>query len=457
MAVEMKEPRKGMPERFLGLFAEVRRGEAGTVLLLALNIFLILTAYYIIKPVREALILSAPRGAEFKSYAAAGQAILLLGAIPLYAWLASRVRRRRLINTVTLFFAGNLVLFYLVVKSVGTGSLALGLGFFLWVGVFNLMVPAQFWSFANDVYTPEQGKRLFAIVAFGASLGAVLGSKITDLLITPLGADQLLLVSGAILVLSLVLSGAVDTRKRSQTTAATGPTAVRSDEPLSGEGAFALVLRSRYLLLIAFLMLLLNWVNTTGEFILSRIVKETIEASVATSDLGGIPEGEWVGRQIGLFYANFFLVVNVVGLAVQLFLVSRILRYLGVRIALLILPVIALGGYALIGFFSVGLALVRWTKTAENATDYSLQNTVRQALFLPTSREEKYKAKQAIDTFFVRAGDVFSALLVYVGLNQLALSTAGFARVNLVLAAVWLILAIAIGLEHRKLTRARPL
>ncbi|MEZ4649884.1 MAG: Npt1/Npt2 family nucleotide transporter [Candidatus Eisenbacteria bacterium] len=504
LAVGGSEP-KGPVEKFLGLFAEVRKGEGGVVLLLTLNIFLILTAYYIIKPVREALILAAPRGAEFKSYAAAGQAVLLLGAVPLYAWLAGRVPRRRLINTVTLFFAGNLVLFYLAVKAVQTGSLVLGLGFYLWVGVFNLMVPAQFWSFANDVYTPEQGKRLFAIVAFGASLGAVMGSKITNLLIQPLGTDQLLLVSGAILVLSLVLSNLVESRSRRSGTAAaatpapasgvgtagsrtgtidTGPQGARPHEsgtrgsgtrdarshdagthdaetqdaetkeaPLSKDGSFGLVLRSRYLLLIAFLMLFLNWVNTTGEFVLGRIVKETIEANATALGLVGDERGAWIGAHIGAFYADFFFVVNIVGLSVQLFLVSRILKYLGVRIALLFLPVIALGGYALIGFSSLGLALVRWTKTAENATDYSLQNTVRQALFLPTTREEKYKAKQAIDTFFVRAGDVLSALLVYLGLNQLALSTAGFARVNLVLAGIWLLIALAIGREYRKRSR----
>jgi AAA family ATP:ADP antiporter len=201
-------------ERVLGLFAEVRSGEARVVLLLALNVFLILTAYYIIKPVREALILTVDGGAELKSYAAAGQGLLLLGAVPVYAWLASRVSRRRLINAVTLFFVSNLVLFFLLMKITPDSSRLLALGFFLWVGVFNLMVPAQFWSFANDVYTVEQGKRLFAIVAFGASVGAVLGSNIADRLIQPLGLDQLLLVSGGLLLVSLAVTGLVENLQR---------------------------------------------------------------------------------------------------------------------------------------------------------------------------------------------------------------------------------------------------
>ena len=169
----------------------------------------------------------------------------------------------------------------------------------------------------------------------------------------------------------------------------------------------------------------------------------------------GSAGGQDAGALIGKFYSDFFFVVNIVGLLMQLFLVSRILKYLGVRVALLILPLIALGGYALLIFYPV-LKLVRWIKTAENATDYSLQNTVRNMLFLPTSREEKYKAKQAIDTFFWRAGDVLSALLVYVGTSFLGFGIKRFAMVNVGLVVVWLVLAVWIGLEYKRLTRDGP-
>lgn len=438
-------------DRLLSLFTEVKAGEGTTAVLLAFNIFLIFTAYYIIKPVREALILAVPAGAELKSYAAAGQAVLLLlVAIPLYSALAGRVPRRRLINLVMLFFVANLVLFFLAIKVLGQGGWQLGLGFFLWVGVFNLMVPAQFWSFANDVYTPEQGKRLFAIVAFGASLGAILGSALTDALIVPLGQDQLLLVSAGLLSISLLITNFVESHTgtaRDQKTAS--PPA--DQEPLARHNAFAMVLGNRYLLLIGVLLLLLNWVNTTGEFILGKTVSANFVAQAAQEGIDPELREAWVGQRIGAFYGNFFFWVNVAGVVIQLFAVSRILKYLGVRVALMILPVIAMGGYALLAFFPV-LSVVRWAKTAENATDYSLNNTVRQALFLPTTREEKYVAKQAIDTFFVRAGDVLSALLVFVGLNALGLSTQGFALVNLGLVAVWLLVAFRIGQHHQRLT-----
>jgi AAA family ATP:ADP antiporter len=129
------------------------------------------------------------------------------------------------------------------------------------------------------------------------------------------------------------------------------------------------------------------------------------------------------------------------------------LKYLGVRVALLFLPVIALGGYMLLAIYPI-LSAVRWAKTAENATDYSLQNTVRNVLFLPTTREEKYKAKQAIDTFFVRIGDLLSAALVFVGTTLFAFRTEQFAMVNIALVAIWLFIAVRIGIENAKRTGA---
>ncbi|MGQ0721841.1 MAG: NTP/NDP exchange transporter [Candidatus Eiseniibacteriota bacterium] len=437
--------RKGLLERVLGLFTEVRPGESGTALLLALNVFLLLTTYYIVKPVREALIL-AGGGAEVKSYAAAGQALLLLGVVPAYAALASRVPRRRLINIVTLFFAACLAGFYLLAKA---DMPYLGVAFFLWVGIFNLMVIAQFWSFANDVYTPEQGKRLFALVAFGASFGAVAGSWIAERLVEPLGVEQMLVVAAVLLAATLAITNVIEARERNRPRAVAETGARTADEPIPPGGAFQLVLRNRYLLLIAFLMLFLNWVNTTGEYILGRVVREAAARSVEAGTSGGLDLGDTIGK----FYAGFFFWVNVVGVLTQLFLVSRILKYLGVRRALLFLPVIALGGYCLLAFYPV-LTVVRWAKTAENATDYSLQNTVRNVLFLPTTREQKYKAKQAIDTFFVRAGDLLSAGLVLVGTTVLSFETTHFAVVNLVLVAAWLAVAVAIGRENAKLAGA---
>jgi AAA family ATP:ADP antiporter len=442
--MESNGKQRSVLERVLGIFAEVKGGEGGSALLLTLNVFLILTSYYIMKPVREALIL-AGGGAELKSYMSAGQAFLMLGTVPLYAKLAASLPRRKLLNYVTLFFSGCLVLFYVLAQI----QVPLGVIFFLWIGIFNVSVIAQFWSFANDLYTPEQGKRLFAIVAFGGSAGAVFGPKIAGALIEPIGPYQLLLVAGALLSLSLLATNSVESRAKGAVPSATDETAPLPpvEEPMGDANPYKLVFGNSYLLSIALLILFLNWVNTTGEYILGRVVAQAADAAV-------IAEGVDKATYIGKFYSDFFFIVNIVGLGIQLFLVSRILKYFGVRTALMVLPVIAFAGYAFAAFYPV-IGIIRWAKTAENSTDYSLMNTLRGVLFLPTTREEKYKAKQAIDTIFVRAGDVLSALLVFVGTTYLSFTTKHFALVNLGLLVVWILLAIRVGKGYRRLAAER--
>ncbi len=443
-------------DRALRLFAPVHGGEGGTVLLMALNVFLLM---YIIKPVREALIL-AEWGAETKIYASAGQALLLLGLIPLYSRLADMMRVRRLIATVLLFFAACLVAFYLL----ATLKIPLGIPFYLWVGIFNMMVVAQFWSFANDYYTEEQGKRLFAIIGFGMSAGAVFGGFITKKLIHPLGLYQLMLLSAGLLIVSLLLTLVAANRRNRAGVVASLPHPVEQ-EKMEGPGGFALVMKNRYLLLIAVMMILANLVNTTGEYILGARVTDAQEKAVAEVvatpgmsrvDLEAAQQlrQEQVGEGIGNFYAGFFAIVNLVGLLTQLFLVSRIVGWFGVNRAIMVLPLVAVGGYIMIALFPV-LSVARWAKTAENSTDYSLQNTVRNMLFLPTTRAEKFKAKQAIDAFFVRAGDVLAALLVLGGTTLLGLAPSGFALVNVIIALLWVVLAFFIGRRYLLLSRSR--
>jgi AAA family ATP:ADP antiporter len=438
-------PPRGPLERFLRLFTDVQDGEGAKLLLLTLNVFLILTAYYVMKPVREALILDQPGGAEMKSYAYAAQAAVLFVLVPLYGSLATRLPRRRLINAVTAFFVACLPLFYLLAEA----NMPIGVVFFLWIGVFSLMVIAQFWAYANDIYTPEQGKRLFAVIAFGASSGAVFGAWISGHLIRTIGVNPLLLAAAVILAASLVLFNFIDLRgdavRRRQVAAP------QADVPIGDGNAFALVLRNRYLLLMALVIFLLNWVNSAGEYILSAIVKHAADADVAAGRLAAGDEG----RFIGAFFADYFQVVNIAGMLLQLFVVSRLVKYLGVAVALCVLPLVALGSYAAAAMIP-SLAIMRWVKTAENSVDYSLMNTVRQMLFLPTTREEKYKAKQVIDSFVVRTGDVLSAAVVYVGTTFLALSVSQFAWLNVALVLVWLLLAVLTGREFNRRVASAP-
>jgi len=469
----------GPVERFLRLFTDIRSGEGATALLLALNVFLIFVAYSIMKVLREVLVLSTG-DVETKALSSAGQAVVLLAVVPLYGAIASRVPRRRLINIVTGFFVVCLGVFYALYAL----EIAIGIAFYIWLGIFSVMVVAQFWAFANDVYTTDEGKRLFPIVGFGSASGAVVGAWATVMLQHTVGIGVALLIAAGLLLLGAVVTNIVDRGERRRTeanlpdvrTSGTMPAAtgqvraatgefrvpgeeyrkesgafravseerdtVTAEPPRSTGGAFALVWRNRYLLLMAVLVLLLNWVNTSGEFILSAFVKDVAHRAAA----GVATEAELIGR----FYSVYHGTVNLVGMLLQLFVVSRVIKYLKIPAALLILPIVSFAAYSLVAFVPVLLA-VRWAKTAENGSDYSLNNTVRQALFLPTTREEKYKAKQVVDSFAQRAGDVLASLTYLGGTVVLGLAYTHLAYVNLLLVAVWLVVAVLIGRRYRRL------
>jgi AAA family ATP:ADP antiporter len=428
-------------DRWLSVFTEVQEGEGAGALLLAANVFCLLGSYYLLKTVREALILSEG-GAEVKSYAAGAQAMMLLLAVPAYGALAARVNRIRLVNGVMLFFVSHLVVFH----QFAAHGVHIGVPFFLWVGIFNLMVVAQFWAFANDLYTHERGQRLFPLIGIGASLGAWVGARLASRLMAAQAAPhQLLLIAAIGLIACIGLTHCANHRERARRKPATDG---RTDEPLGSEGGFRLIATSRYLRLIALMVIFLNVVNTIGEFLLGKLV--VAQASRALSD--GTAAGLTRSQLIGVFYGDFFGWVNLVSLLIQLFVVSRVFKRVGVRGALFVLPLVALVSYGGLVLLPV-VAAVRIGKIVENSTDYSLQNTARHALFLPTSREAKYKGKQAIDGFFWRLGDVLQAIVVFTGV-RLAFGVSQFALLNELLVVIWLAVIVGIYREHKRLVAA---
>jgi AAA family ATP:ADP antiporter len=159
-----------------------------------------------------------------------------------------------------------------------------------------------------------------------------------------------------------------------------------------------------------------------------------------------------MAQYFGLFYGDFFFWVNISGVALQTLVASRIVKYLGVGGLLFALPIVALGNYGWIAM-GLGFGAFRFLKTAENATDYSIMNTAKAMLWLPTTHDEKFQAKQAVDTFFVRFGDVLAAIVVYVGTQQLEFRSADFAQVNVVLIAAWMIVAAVVLRQYRRQTR----
>jgi len=462
--------------RFLRLFADIRHGEAGKALLLGANVFLILMAYYILKPLREALILVDKDSAVIKSCLSGAQAVLFVFVIKAFSRLASKVPRHLLITWTTSFFISNLVIFYFLNLG-GMAIKPMGIMFFIWIGIFNYFVIAQFWGFANDLYSDEVGKRAFPLVALGATLGGFVATlpimkRLRDLL----GGRweyKLMLIAGAILLLCIGLARYIHRREVRKTRAdlekglvGAAEKAKVQERPLKAGGGFRLIFKSRYLLLIALMIGLYNFVNATGEFIISKVTLDQSLASQARKPAAAGPQqlaamsGEQSAdaalpvaspalatktdtKTIHNAFMDYQFLGNLIALVFQLFLVSRIFKWVGVGGALLFLPLIALGGYALISFGAV-LVLVRWVKAFENGTDYSLQNTTKAALFLVTKREEKYKAKAAIDTFFVRGGDTLSALAVVVGTLLLGLRIERFALLNVVVVIVMIVLCFRI-------------
>jgi AAA family ATP:ADP antiporter len=454
------EKKWSFADRFLKIFSDVKPGEAATALILLLDIFLLLTSYYIIKVVRDPLVLVSAeqdlqillksnlpqwlikmiqernfQGPQLKAAGAACQALLLIGFIPLYSWFASKVKRVYFLIGVTAFFILNIMLFYFL-------SLAkvpfLGFLFYVWVGIFNVSMVAQFWSFANDVYTKSEGDRLFPIIAIGATAGAPIGSLIAaKLKYWP--PFQTILITAGMLVIFLALTLIVHIRE-SRSGKRKTEEVVSKEEPMKKGGGFGFVFRNRYVLLIGFLLLILNTVNTSGEFILSDFVMIKARA-ISPENMNPVVQG---------FYGNFQFISSIIALLLQAFLVSRIVKYTGIKGVIIILPILAFGAYGVIGL-GAGLTIVKWLKMSENATDYSIMNTGKAMLWLPTAREEKYKAKQTVDTFFVRFGDFAAAVIFITGTTVLGLGIRKVAGFNLIIIAVWIFLTFLILKKHQKL------
>ena len=295
----------------MSLFTRMRPGEGTSVLLYALYAFLLLVCYYILKTIREALILTE-FGAEARSYATAVIAILLLFIVPLYGLLFRHARKVHLIRWVTTFFIVNILLFWFMAR----GGVEIGFFYFVFAGIFGVMVIAQFWAFAADSYNVKSGQRLFPVIMIGASAGALAGAQFTKFL-TGRGLVEpinMLLIAAGILAATLLLSEISRRSIPDESRSLDGgneESIEEESEKKSLFGGFSLVFKDRYLLMIAGLVILLNWVNTTGETILAHFVSE--HATRVAAESPGLERGDIIAG----FYGDFFFWVNLVGFAMQ--------------------------------------------------------------------------------------------------------------------------------------------
>ena len=356
-----------------------------------------------------------------------------------------------MITYVTLFCRTHLVVFWIVQPDFFFANLPyMGIVFYLWVGMFGVFVVAQFWAFAADVYAGETGDRLLPFIAIGATSGAASGAWITGALLQSeiLRTEWLFVAALIPLTVSILLTRAVDQRRPHPERA---DTPSRPSDTHVGPSALRLIFSTRFLLVTAIVTILFSWVNTNGENLLFRVLQEFLKTEALAR---GIVESDavrlYTRDATTNFYGDFFFWINITALLLQAFVASRLLKYGGFGVLLLMLPAVALLSYSVMALVPV-LLMVKIMKIAENATDYSLNNTARNVLWLPLDAETKYKGKPTIDSLFVRIGDGVAALTVLVGVGLLALPMSYFFMLNMVLVVIWIVFAIVVIRAYRHL------
>ncbi len=439
-----------------GLLARLRasvgaRPGEGTVLVWATTYyFLVLCAYYVIRPIRDDM--GAASGAENLAWLFSGTMLGMLAVHPLYTSLVSKLRRRQFIGWTYRFFILNLVLFYLVFRAVDPSqAIWVGRVFFIWTSIFNLFVVSVFWSLLTDVFRPGQGKRLFGVVAVGGTLGAMLGATITTALVGVLGALNLMLVSAVIIELAVRASRVLDKAEgamrvaeddaQAVSDAASGVTTTRTQ---AGDASSAVIgggvmdgikhiASSPYLMGVASLILFYTISSTFLYFqqvdIVARVFGDDRESRTRV-------------------FGAMDIAVNALTLLAQLFLTGRFIKWLGVGAALAFLPVVTLIGFGIMGFAPVLVVLIVF-QTIRRAGNFAIQRPGREALFTVLSRSDKYKAKNFTDTFVYRLGDQVGAWS-YTWMAVFGLGISGLAFSMVPLSAAWLALTVWLGRQYAK-------
>ncbi len=437
MSTSIETPQPPAEERpsALQVLLSVRRDERMLLALSALFFFLVLASYFILRPIRDQM--GVAGGVRNLPWLFTGTLLAMLVVSPLFSALVSRMPRPRFVAWSYRALMACLLGFYIALVTLPESTAVwTGRVFFIWTSVFNLFAVSVFWAVMADVYRGGQSRRLYGVIAAGGSLGALVGGLLTSNLVAAIGAPALLLVSLVLLELALWCMFAIN---RKVDLAAAG--AARPSEEIVGGNAidgFRMAARSPYLLGICGFMLLYTISSTFLYFLQAQIVASMIDGEAAQT----------------VYFANVDIWVNGLTLALQLFLTGRVMARLGVGLTLAVLPLISIIGFAGLGLVPVLAAVVVFT-VARRVTNFAFSRPAREALFVPLSRGEKYKAKNLIDTVVYRIGDQVgiwaSALLAWLGIG-----IAGIAWAAVPLSAAWLGLALWLGGRYRKLQASSP-
>lgn len=419
--------------RILKKAVDVRPVEVRALVLGFVYYFLILSSYYVIRPIRDDF--GAAGGVENLPWMFTGTLVTMMIANALFSALVAKFSRRRFIPLAYRFFIANLLIFFLLLLFVAKGhQVWIGRTFFVWTSAFNLFVVSVFWAFMVDVFSSDQGKRLFGFISVGGTLGAIVGAAITATLVRKIGTVNLLLISVALLELSAQCVRRFPTLTSDRDT----PNEKRTEELAVGGGILAGIgrnFRSPYLLGISAYMLLYSITSTLLYF------QQIAIAAGAFADRAARTA----------FFARIDLLVNVLTIVAQVFITGRLLKWLGVGITLALLPALSILGFTGMGVVP-SLALLVVFLTLRRAGNFAFARPARETLFTVVSREDKYKSKNFIDTVVYRVGDQIGAWATP-ALTWLGLSLAGVSFVAAPIAAVWLLVSLWLG--RRQSAKAR--
>jgi len=431
-------PAPGPLHRLLNRSVQIHPDEIRAFIWSFLYFFSLLCGYYIIRPMRDAMGITG--GVENLHWLFTGTFVVMLAAVPLFGWVSSRYPRRQFVPCVYFFFIVNLLLFYVLLTAI-PAQVYIARAFFIWASVFNLFVISVFWSFMADIYNDEQARRLFPVIATGGTSGAIAGPLLTAQLATVVGETNLLLLSALFLSIASLCVSRLGRwqRQRGQPTAAAEDSGAGQGEAVIGGGIFdgiRLVLGSPYLLAICLFMVFLTTLATFLYFQQAEIVRDSI---------AGREERTAVFAQIDLL-------VNVLTVVLQLFITGRLLKKLGVAWTLALVPLLLMLGFLALGLYPT-LAVIITVQVIRRAGNYAIMRPAREVLYVVLRREEKYKAKNFIDTVIYRGGDAVSAW-AYAGLGALGLGLTAIAFVALPLAGIWAGVALYLGRQHQRLAGA---
>ncbi|MXX55960.1 MAG: MFS transporter [Gemmatimonadetes bacterium] len=433
MNTSSKSERASVIARLTG----ARPEETGIVLLSAAYFFFILSAYYVMRPIREEM--GVAGGVENIPWLFTATLAAMLVAHPIFASIVSRWPRKRFVSITYRFFILNLLVYYFVLSGVAEGSTTavwVGRTFFVWISVFNLFVVSVFWSFMTDIYKERQSRRLFGLIGVGGTLGGIVGSSITAFLVGELSAAALLWFSIVLLECAVACVRGLDRRVGKLRSDSAEPAQASERDPVIGGSALDGMRRvagSPYLLGICAFMLLFTVGSTFLYNIQAEIMSRTFSDPAERTSV----------------FARIDLAVNLLTLVTQLFLTGRIMRWLGVGVTLALLPLLSVAGFLALGAAPVFAVFVVF-QVLRRAGNFAVAVPTREVLYTVLPRRDKYKAKNFNDTFVYRAGDQVGAWS-FAGLGALGLGTAALSWFMEPMAGVWLVVALWLGRRQREL------